>query len=914
MPLVVALAAPLSSQVDPSGTYRTLTSAHFRVHFRPDHRDRAIVATREAERAYAELARELAPPRGTIDMVLADDVDVANAFAQVVPTNRITVLLPPPTREGIADFDDWLRLAIGHELVHIFHLDRARGPWRVAQTVFGRVPGSFPNAYQPSWVTEGLAVYYESRLTAAGRIGSSFHRQVMQGELLAGHERRWQDATYTDIRWPSGNAPYAYGGQFFDQLAQRSAGAAIGDFVEETSGQWIPVRVGWPLSRVAGERLDSAWGSGLDPLRGDGPPSGAPRMLAQDLLASPTIAASADGRLLAYVHDDGTSPSRVIVLDLDRDERVASHLVNGGVELGWHGDTLLATQLDWRGLYQLRGDLYAWVPGGAWRRLTRGERLAAPAAGGGRIAAIRLVPGGREPVWVDAAGRLAPIALPEPSPTWAKVVPSPDGRLVAGVRHLDGAWDLVVWEPESPDRMRRVTRDAAVEEAPAWSPDGALLFTSDRTGLPQMYRWSAETGRVERLTDDPNGAREGVMPRAGEVVYVTIGARGRAVAAHGVRVQPEAGRQGDRGPLDRAPDVEIREGPFHPWPTLLPRYWLPYGQIGDAGTFLGAITSARDPVGRTAYVVGAAVDLDRGRWMGTASLRFAGLGRPVFDLGVTQEWSQLYAPTGTAFGLRERDAALGVTWSWRRWRWALSVRAAAEYEEDALDPAVVSARAFVGGSVFLAAARTLTPALAISRERGFEVVAGYRRRARLDVDGWSNEGRGRAALYLPSLWRQHVIAVRVAVGATGGPDAAVFEVGGVSGGALPVAAGLSLGSRRSFPVRGYPAALDLGTRAVSATIEYRLPLFYVGHNVASLPVGLTRVSATVFGDLGGAWDEGEPASPDALVSAGAEAVVDATVFYDIGLRWRVGAAVALREAETIPRGRGTVYFALSSDF
>jgi len=46
-------------------------------------------------------------------------------------------------------FDSWERLVIVHELTHVFHLDRSRGLWKTLQTLFGRVPGLFPNEYQP---------------------------------------------------------------------------------------------------------------------------------------------------------------------------------------------------------------------------------------------------------------------------------------------------------------------------------------------------------------------------------------------------------------------------------------------------------------------------------------------------------------------------------------------------------------------------------------------------------------------------------------------------------------------------------------------------------------------------------------------------------------------------------------------
>src|SRR2546422_9277038 len=76
-------------------------------------------------------------------------------------------------------YDSWLRLVTTHELTHVFHLDRVRGLWSGLQKVFGRAPGLFPNTYQPSWVTEGLATYYESRFTNGGRGTGARHTQLL---------------------------------------------------------------------------------------------------------------------------------------------------------------------------------------------------------------------------------------------------------------------------------------------------------------------------------------------------------------------------------------------------------------------------------------------------------------------------------------------------------------------------------------------------------------------------------------------------------------------------------------------------------------------------------------------------------------------------------------------------------------
>jgi len=89
--IAMGVARAASGQVDPSGAWRTWTSEHFRIHARSELSSAAERLTREAERAYALLADELAPPRGRVDVALLDNVDFSNGFASVFPPTRITL-------------------------------------------------------------------------------------------------------------------------------------------------------------------------------------------------------------------------------------------------------------------------------------------------------------------------------------------------------------------------------------------------------------------------------------------------------------------------------------------------------------------------------------------------------------------------------------------------------------------------------------------------------------------------------------------------------------------------------------------------------------------------------------------------------------------------------------------------------
>jgi len=240
--LCVARGAP--AQVIPNAHWRTIDTKHFHVHFTPALEPAARRAATSAERAYAKLAAQLVEPRGPIDLVVADNVDFANGSTTPFPTNRVIVYAHPPLDElSLRFYDDWLELVITHELTHVFHLDRTRGWWRVAQRVFGRSLALFPNFYLPGWVTEGLAVYYESDLTGFGRVEGTYEPMIITSTArthgMLGIDK-WSLAT---TRFPYGDIAYGEGALFMDYLARTRGAPSIPRFVERSSGTTIPFRL-----------------------------------------------------------------------------------------------------------------------------------------------------------------------------------------------------------------------------------------------------------------------------------------------------------------------------------------------------------------------------------------------------------------------------------------------------------------------------------------------------------------------------------------------------------------------------------------------------------------------------------------------------------------------------------------------
>lgn len=923
-PLVcLAFAGRALAQVDPSGSWRTLHTPHFRIHFRPAYRDVAQEEAREGERAYRLLSSELHAPRGAVDITLGDDIDAANGFTSVFPSNRITIFLTPPaTDPGLQRYDSWLRLVTVHELTHVFHLDRARRFWGVLQDVFGRAPGLFPNEYQPSWVTEGLATYYESKFTNGGRVRGSLHTQVLAADQAAGASRSpWDALLFT--RWADGLVPYAYGSRFFHYLAGEAGDSVLPRFVEATAGQAIPYRVGRQLGRAApGRTLVGEWPRGTRPATAPSVgPSG--EILDRGLWTEPVPRVSPDGRRVAYLRDDGKGARLLRVVDVGDHHTVREHRVNGAVSYDWVGDTLVVAQLDFVDRWRVRSDLYRWLPGGRWARETHAARLTEPRAGGGRLSSIALGPARDYPT------------LPAPSEaeagaTWGDVVPSPDGRWIAATRNAGGHWALVRWPANAPDSAAILRAARGVLADPAWTPDGALLYVSDDSGFPQVYRWSDAAGPGGgAVTAEPLGARAPAALPDESLLYATLSAYGWELKHAAAARTATPGPFPEPLPFDPAPAVPTRETGYTAGPSLRPHFWIPlFVDAGAAGRFGGAATAGSDAVGRYSYLTWALLSPAPLRGAGSFAAVSHLLGNPTLDFNVSADWSLTGTTAGgTVVSERDQDAALGASFVTRRWRTVASLRLAGEFEGTrfvAVPDTMLSAictgcdsRDLIGASATLGLAHFVSAPLAISPEDGFAWSVTFRRREEQGSSRWSNEIRSRLGLYarLPALggFAHHVLAVRLAAGATGGPIGKLLKVGGVSSGTFDLGFGQSFGDTRTFPVRGYAAGELRGRRAATATIEYRLPLALLGRSLGRLPFGADKLSVSLFGDVGGAWD-GAPARLTRLRSAGLEVVGDMTFNYDFPTRLRFGVAAPLVDPPSGRPRRLQAYVAFASDF
>ena len=131
--------------------------------------------------------------------------------------------------------------------------------------------------------------------------------------------------------------------------------------------------------------------------------------------------------------------------------------------------------------------------------------------------------------------------------------------------------------------------------------------------------------------------------------------------------------------------------------------------------------------------------------------------------------------------------------------------------------------------------------------------------------------------------------------------------------------------RRTFGVRGFSSASTFGTRAATATLEYRAPLLLASRGIGLLPFFLDRSSLTLFGDYGIADCASDPlysttcARPPRIgmpiASAGAEVLLSAAILeWDAPQTFRFGLAVPVVGRERVGAKAVTPYLAFGFSF
>ncbi len=951
----------------PFARFRSFQTPHFIVTFENGLEDYARRAAARAEAAHARLVRAYgATPGGRIRLVIVDQGDVFNGFATPVPTNRIIAFAHTPVEGDLFFTDDPIELLVTHELAHVFHLDQARRGWSVLRGAFGRNELTFPHLFDGSYLTEGLATFYESRLTTGGRLRGSGFRETLRAAVLETTGPKLDEAESDPGAWPP-NRQYVFGGLFLDHVADRYGLDALPAWMARRAGSFGSIfsRGAGTGELFGGKSLSQAWTDWItgardealqlrDRLQASAPGLATTRRLCGVAHSTSFPRVSPDGTTVAFLYsDEGRQPLGLYVADLKACAPRRLARVNGAHAFAWapDGRSIVFSQSMLVDNARVFGDLFrVEIASGLVSRLTRSARLTSPDMhpSGRTVVAVQDESDRSRLVTVDlVSATISPLTQFSAETAWGPARWSPDGTRLAAMRFTRGAsYDLVLLSADG-RLLQALTDDRALEGIPEWdigAPAGVrrLFFTSDRSGVRELYGVELDgdtspraylAARVTTGLHEVTLVPDAVSPRT-VIIATVVHADGRHLErlevdraswiAAPVPAADYAARPGDPDAAPVLLDATVPR-PYSPFRDLLPTGWSPViATIGGVGSFAGAATGGVDVIGRHQWQGSAALGPDS-RWFGSAGYVYRRFPRAQLFGQVSSRWRlEQRIESGDAELLRlerRRAVAVGAVFPWRTLRRLTLLSASLQIEdrhrEDSGDAGSVAEPieqrpTLVGGGLGVSFGNTQAGPRSISVQDGVLMTAAANYMKATADDRWRSGWEVSASAYrsLPS-WTtsgRPVLAATVRVAEERGPAASRLTAGGLGTTAILD------GSGTNFEVRGYPEGFVTASALWSARTELRLPIARVSRGLGAAPVYLRRLSGSWFVDsVGGATSVDRLGAPQ-LLSTGAELSSDIALFSFLAIRIRTGVGVPLKSLGPVSRGDARFYVTAGTSF
>ncbi len=906
------LAPAAASAGDPSQRWRTIESEHFIVHY-----DRPLADIAERIAVVAEHAHhEMVPvfehePDEKTHIIVTDDSDGAGGFARVIPRNVMRIFAPAPTgMSPLADYDDWYYLLVAHEYAHILHLDSIGGLPSIYNRIFGKTWA--PNQIQPTWLVEGIATYQESERTSGGRTRGALFDTYMRAAYLAGDHIDLDRVTANPRVWPHGNVPYLYGSHFLQYVFDRYGEDKLAELSWAYGREAIPWGINRAIAESVGKRFPELYQEWRDYLRGRyelqrqaverrGRREGRRLTFSGETSLSPRYTRS--GAEIIWRESDGVRQGRFSRMPVGgnagRARTYSTMRRVGEFSLLENDDMVVEMTRPYRYHYSFQ-ELYHYdEASGDFTRLTRGGRARDPAvspdestiafvqSGRGRrdLALMPLEPGADAEVVWSGEGRFDQVY----SPAW-----SPSGNEIAWSAWSAGGYrDIYVLDVAS-GRARALEKSRAQDTHPTFGPDGRYLyFSSDRTGIYNVYAYDLETDELHQVTNVLGSAvQPSVSPDGRRLAYVGFTERGHDL----YELELEPSRWLDPEPhIDDRPDPVVVEQDaypispsrrYRPLETLAPRNYTLSSELSSSSQSIGVSTSGRDVIGRHGYSLGATLESDGDLsaavnysydrlWpslrvsASRSARRRGGVYIDGQNTAYTEEVLGLSANSGISLWRRPSSSATlsaGYSFDWLR-------NTGDEFES--YDPGDRVPQ-FPETDVFLS---ELSLSLGYSSARGTRYSIGAQSghsasvSLRFDHPAIGSDFRALALRYrwsgFADLPWDASLSLRT-VGAFRSTDrerSGVYSIGGVP--SQNVVDSIISESRRSSTgyLRGYPRRVTTGSQYHLANFEYRQKIAEIERGIETLPIYVRRIHAAALLDAGDAFD-GRPDLGEFKLSAG----------------------------------------------
>lgn len=928
------------AKFDPSFVWTTLETPHFLIHYHQDGEETAKRAAVIAEDVHARLVPRIKwEPKEKTRLVLVDAMDEANGYTSPIPYNMVVLFLTQPAGGpgfGLTAYDDWLRLLITHEYTHVLHLDMVTGGPETLQKILGRI--YFPNLFEPVWMIEGLATYEETEQTAGGRGRSPGAEMVIRTAVLENAFPDLGQASVFPDSWPSGQVPYLFGEAFTRFIADKYGREKLAEVSVVYSGRSFPFLVGSTGNKALQADYEDLWnewkmklGAQYGKLREETAAKGLTRStpITRKGFVSTSPAFSPDGSRIAYAVVDGDEYPGIYLTGPDgKDEKKLEENVfpssASGTGLAWgpDGKRLYYTKIEISRNTAYYDDLYYYdLVKKREVRLTIGLRARDPHVspdgtklvfvmnklGRTRLAMLDLAKGTSEPATEKDITPLTQWGVEQyETPRF-----SPDGNRIAVGLWLPGGYrDIRLLDP-SGNTVENITHDRAVDVEPAWGRDGRYLyFSSDRSGIFNLYAYEPDTKRLFQVTNVLGGAFSPSPSADGKsLAFASYSSRGYDI--HTMTLDQAAWKPaepyGDRYPSVSYAEkpVDTSSRPYSPLSTIYPRFWLPwFGYSYESGTMVGAFTFGQDAVQRHQYTATVLYGPKNGRvWYGIDYFYdglYPTLHFHASDNDVT--YANFLKDTQGERDYIERDRTFGasvivpILKNASQHALTLGYRWKEQSRLSDLPPwpgyagPLPTQGDLASGRLLYLYNSARRYAFSISPEEGRTLALGAERFDQSlgsDFDFTKYTADWHEYLDLPG--KHHVLLARAFAGTSTGeaPTQGAYQLGGDNPGDIT----LTLNDR-TVTLRGYPANVLRGQKAALGSLEYRFPVSLLERGWDTKPFYYRKFHGAVFFEAGNAWD-GTYHEPDLRRSVGAEARLDMLFAYYLPLTIRFVVAKGL---------------------
>jgi Tol biopolymer transport system component len=574
--IVVALSllprAGLGAGVDPSLKWKTITTEHFRVHYHQGEQWTAQQVAQIAEEVYPHITGLYHYEPGIVDFIVKDNEDFANGAAYYYD-NKVE-LWATNLEFGLRGTTEWLRNVVTHEYTHIVSIGAAmKMPRRIPAIYFqaitfedekrpdvltgypnGIVSYPYVGVIMPPWFAEGVAQYQSP--TKQTDCWDTHRDMILRAAILDDKMLTYDEMGYFGHGSLGNEQVYDHGYGLVRYIELTYGPDAIRRITNELS-DFNRMSIDGALKKVTGktgEQLYEGWKVYLEAryeeqlkqvranpregwiLAGDG-----------NVTISPSF--SPDGKRVAFLSNKGSVYARTSLYLIDRDGKNLKKLqpdVTSKPTFSPDGKKIVYARHRRANLYNaMLSDIHVYdLERGKEKRITHKLRASQPSYSpdGQRIVCVLNADGTHRLAVMGTDGEnMRVIYEREKGTQFYNPQFSPDGdRILFGI--FEGQTRHIAVIDTDGGNFRYLVRSQNDERDARWLADGgAIVFSSDRTGIFDVYELDLATRRYEQLTNVTGGAfSPDLSATDGSLVYAGYNGDGYHVSLIDGRDKPVA--------------------------------------------------------------------------------------------------------------------------------------------------------------------------------------------------------------------------------------------------------------------------------------------------------------------------------------------------------------------------------------